>query len=94
MFKTIDFYEIEQNPEIIDDIFQQLIGQNVEFRMQGISISTIDVFIDYIILPENMMIELLFKNSPPCYFDFGLDGQIEIKFDDFLNIITVCYKKV
>ena len=94
MLKTIDFWEIERRPSIIDDIFQQLIGQNVEFRMQGISIPTIDILVDYIIFPENMLAELLFENSPSCYFDFGLDGQIEIKFDDFFNKILVCYKRI
>lgn len=92
--KTIDFYEIEQSPETVEDVFQQLIGQNVEFRMQGSSISTIGILVDYIILSKDMFIELLFKDSPPCYFDYFLDGQIEIKFDDFLNKTKVCYKKV
>jgi hypothetical protein len=92
--KTIDFYEIEQNPEIVEDVFQQLIGKNIEIAMQGSSISTIGILVDYIILSEDMLIELLFKDSPPCYFDYFLDGQMEIKFDDFLNKIKICYRKV
>lgn len=93
MLKTIDFWEIEQNPEIIDDVFQQLIGQNVEFRVQGVSVSTIDILDDYLYFGTRQIL-LLFRNQPYCYIDYDSDGQIEIKFDDFLNTISVCYGKV
>ena len=92
MLKTIDFYEIEENPSIVDDIFQQLIGQNIEFKVQGVSVSTIDILDDYLYFGTRQIL-LLFRNQPYCCIDYDSDGQIEIKFDDFLSEILVCYKK-
>ena len=95
MFKTIDFCEIETNPDIVDDTFQQLIGQNVEFSAnvsnEPLGVPFIGKLEDYIVTDKT--ITLIIDNTPLAIVYF-MEGYLEIKFDDFFNIITVCYKKV
>ncbi len=88
MFKTIDFWEIENYPSIIDDVFQQLIGKNVEFRIHNMPIKFVGTLGDYIVTSDVVTFIIDGLTKDVGYF---FDGQIEIEFDEEVNKITVFY---